>query len=108
MEIKTKFEITDLVTLKTERRDSIRIHAMVIMEIVSQTCYVGTQLSYLCRIITGVKVHEISYDKNSPFEWVIGHAQGSNINDTGWKKYREDELIVVSKEVKSIIEGDQK
>lgn len=108
MEIKTKFEITDLVTLKTERRDNSRLHAMVIMEIVSQTCYSGTQLFYLCRVLTGEKVHEISYDKKSPFVWIIGHIQGSNVNDGGYKKYREDELIESSKEVKSIIEGDQK
>ena len=103
MEIKTKFEIEDLLSLKTDRRDKDRFHALIVMEITSETCYSGTQIFYVCRMISGEKIYSMT--ESGVYEWAIGHIKGSDKHDTGWKRYREDELIKSSKEVVKIIRG---
>lgn len=96
MRIETKFKIRDLLRREydTPRRESITV--LDVMEINSQTCYAGTQVFYTCRPILLNRIYK-------PDGWEVSHAIGNEDGSTGWVKYREDELLLCSKEVIDIV-----
>lgn len=103
MEISTRFNISDLTAHKYEHQTSRRKSVLEIMEVITTSCYAGTQVFYLCRLIILEKKIQLSnLDKK---EWSIYHSIGKDVNDTGWKKYREDELIPLSQEITQLLKN---
>ncbi len=106
MKFESKFNVGDLTFTKRSKTPKNEFIALEIKEINIQRCYTETQIFYLTRTIVGIKVFEKSFDKeNSDYEWKIMENYGRDVLDSGWKKWREDELIPASKTVKAIIEG---
>jgi hypothetical protein len=97
MKIETKFNVNDIVKFKYETISKSGISVLEIKEIISHTCYTGTQNFCLCRPIVMRKEYENEYKKEGNFEWVIYHHQGKK-QSIGWHKYREDELKKLSKD----------
>ena len=98
MKTETKFNIYDLVNRKYERNAKNKLSGMEIMEVFTQTCYAGTQVTYLCRALYCMKEFGHSYKEEGEFNWIIVHGTSKEEHTTGWKKYREDELVPAKKE----------
>lgn len=96
MTISTKFDVHNLVKRKFDREDQ-NINMLEVMEVISQSCYAATQVFYLCKII---RAHRF---RDQP--WKIEHGIGRDDNATGWRKYREDELIEATKQEIDIVLG---
>ncbi len=106
MEIKTKFKVGDLAKHKFEAVGKNAVHAAEIMEIRTQTCYLDTQIFYMCRQLFAKKEFENDYDKKGPFEWKVAYSiSNANKEMIGWHKYREDELIHLPEGDQAIIKG---
>ncbi len=103
MKLISKFGIGDLVQRKyeTENRDYFVVHE--IMNVITDTCHVGTQVFYLCKALILKKLFEKEYSKTGDFTWAIHPHIGNDDNSTGMKKYREDELIHINKKYRDII-----
>lgn len=108
MKIESQFNLHNLVQRKFDTKQKNVIIGLEVMEIFSQTCYGGTQIFYLCKVIECHKEFEKSYKEEGEFKWVVGHRMGIDIHDMGWKKYREDELIEASQEFIDIVLGNDK
>jgi len=93
MEITTKFNVNDLVVRKwdTNIYDEA-VQASEIMELSIQACYSTIQVFYFVKPICAQKKTE-GYGADKKSRWIIGHGIGKEDNSSGWKKYREDELI---------------
>lgn len=103
MNIKTKFEVSDVVEHKyaTDFEGATTLYD--IKEITTQSCYALTQVFYSCKIINVVKVHKNKYDKDSPIEFKVVLSHAKHEGEMGWIKLREDDLKPVSKEMKEIL-----
>lgn len=103
MKVSSKFEIGDLTQRKyeTEDRDHFVVHE--IMGIVTDTCYIGTQVFYSCRAHVLKKIYGKEYMKTGNFTWCVYSGVGEGDNATGLKKWREDELIPMSKKWKEVL-----
>ncbi len=93
MKIETKFDINNLVKRKFDSDYNHSKCCLEVMEVITQTCYAGTQVFYLCRSIILNKEFEHEYKKDGNFKWVICHGVSQEENTLAWRKYREDELI---------------
>lgn len=99
MEIKTKFNVNDLVQHKFQNTNTTA-HVKLFYEVLfmdTQTCSAGTQVFYTCRPIM------ITYDK----DWKDGvktiTAEDFNpgrTKESEYQKFREDEIIPCSEKVK--------
>lgn len=99
MKIETKFDVNNLVKRKFDKQlMGKKLFCLEVMEVISQTCYAGTQVFYLCRPV---------YAENNRNEWDVFHGvNATSDNQTGWRKYREDELVQCSDEEIKIILGE--
>lgn len=100
MKIEPLFEIGNLVQRQYEDVGQEAKLALQVMEVITQTCYAGTQIFYLCRPLFA-KRHKWS----ESWKWTIGHGTAKMPNDAGWTKYREDELHIADDETIAIITG---
>lgn len=108
MRIETKFDVNNFAVRKFDTNAKDVIQVLEVMEVISQTCYAGTQVFYLCKPVIAQKKYENDWKKDGEFTWVIGHGINKDDNSTGWKKYREDELIEAPKEhVDLILNGGE-
>lgn len=101
MNIKSKYNIGDIVKYQFEKcKDEENNHSCLCIEqVMTETCYAGTQVFYLARPV-GLRLEDNSY--------VIYHGTSKN-NQTGWTKYREDELVEVEQSISDMIQfGDSK
>lgn len=105
MEIKTKFKVGDLAKRKFENQGKDRIIALEIMEVITTTCYAGTQVFYLTNAIVAAKKYKHEYSEKGDSEWIIGHAISKEDNGSGWRKHREDILIESPEGEQAIIKG---
>lgn len=97
MEIKTKFNVHDLLVHKYDMDKINSVIALEVLQIKTESCYAGTQVFYDCRAI-------IANKSSKDDRWHIGHSVIlSEDNKTGWKKYREDELLPASKETINLL-----
>ena len=103
MKITSKFGIGDLVQRKyeTEGRTSFIVHE--IMNVFTDTCYIGTQVFYLCKALILTKEYKHEYLKTGDFTWCVYPGISEGDNTTGMKKLREDELIPIEKKYREII-----
>ena len=101
MNIETRFSVNDLVQRKFDTSVKEVTYLLEIMELMIQVCYSTTQVFYLCRPIM-LKKEKEGYGKED-FHWVIYHGTGEEYNATGWKKYREDELINANSDIAHIV-----
>ncbi len=99
--LKPKFKIDELVRFEFDQDLKNVISAFSIKEILTQTCYATTQIFYLGRRIFAKKEFDHAYKEEGNFEWKVAHIVTDNTNMT-WAKYREDELIKLSKEEESV------
>lgn len=106
MKLTTKFEVNDLIKHKynTPGKDSVAI--LEVMEIITQTCYAGTQVFYLCRAIILTKEFT-GFNKEDDRKWVVGHSISKDSNKISWERYREDELISINKDEEEIFKESQ-
>lgn len=95
MVIVTKFNINDLVQFKHMVNTEKKVSVMEVMEILTNACYKESQIFYHCRLLFFEKTHH---------GWGASHGINPNQDNTnGWKKYREDELVELSEELKNKI-----
>ena len=102
MKIETKFNVNDLVLRKFDTKVDMTIPALEIMEVIIQICYAGAQIFYLCRAVVAKQEKE-GYGKDATTHWVVFHGVGKDDNTTGWRKYREDELVIADEETTNLI-----
>lgn len=96
MIIETKFRVGDIVGhIFDHQKDGIRV--MQVMEVDTNTCYAGTQIFYQCRAIL-LKLED--------GVWETYSTRGDNSGDTGFRKYREDELAPASDKAIKILNGE--
>lgn len=107
MEIKTKFNVNNLAKRKFDTDSKNYREALEVMEIISQTCYAGTQVFYLCKPIVCKKEFNERWKEDGEFKWVVGHGVSQTDDQTAWRKYREDELIEAPQELVDIILGKE-
>ncbi len=106
MQIKVKFKVGDLVKQKFDSNRKHEFSAMEILEVVTSTCYSGTQVFYYCRHLFAKKEFDSEYKKEGDFVWMIGHSiNNKNSSKMGWHKYRDDELIKSPEGDQAIIKG---
>jgi hypothetical protein len=103
MKIETKFDVNNLVKRKFDADTKDGFVAMEVMEIVSQTCYAGTQVFYSCRHIYAKREFKGFGEKE--FTWSVGHGVSKEDAQMGWQKYREDELVEAPQNQIDIILG---
>lgn len=97
MKITTKFNVNELVLHKYNGGRNKRIVGYEILEIVSQSCYAGTQIFYLCRAIIAEKILISPFDEDKGFVWTIAHATSNDPSaPMAWTRFREDELVTAS------------
>lgn len=103
MKIETAFDIHNIVKRKFDTDGPDETCAFEVMEVISNSCYAGTQVFYLCRQLVAVRKYDI---KRNEDRWVNGHAiNRQDDSSTGWLKYREDELIAAPQEVIDVFLG---
>lgn len=105
IQILSTFDVYDIVKFKFETPKNDTHHVYEVLELQIQKCYGGVQVFCLCRPIQMQLRREEPFKEDSPLKWVIGHGYGKDDNATGWRKFREDELIPVSDDIKSILES---
>jgi len=107
MEIKTQFNVGDLTKHKYEVGTKERQAALLILEIVTQTCCAGTQNFYKCRPLMAQKSYPNKFLNSEEFEWAIGYAviDADSTNPLGIKTFREDELVDLPEETRVIIKS---
>lgn len=98
MEINTKFNVGDLIKHKYTSQSKKRKFALFVKEVTTQTCYAGTQVFYICRLIFVEKILDSKFDEEGTFEWVTGFNHEQKLC-----KLREDELTDLDKETLDII-----
>lgn len=106
MKIETKFDVNNLVKRKFDTNSKNKMSALEVMEVITQTCYAGTQVFYLCKPVIAQKEFKDKWKEDGEFSWVIVHGISQEENQPGWRKYREDELVEAPKEVIDIILGN--
>lgn len=92
MTIETKFKVGELIKHSFQVNTSKVHQFLLVMEVVAQVCYGGTQVFYLCRPLVLKKGSGDLLELKKDQEWESYHGIGKDMFDTGWKKYREDEL----------------
>lgn len=103
MEIKTKFEVGDLLERRYTVKDIEKTFTLhEVLEVVSSTCYTGTQVFYFCRALIAKKEKDY-LSKES--RWNVHNAISHEDSSMGWQKMREDELIIARKECQDIIKA---
>lgn len=105
MKIESKFSVNDLVKRKTDIDPKNKMYIIQVMEVQSQTCYAGTQVFYLCRTLIFEKEYKKRFTEEGEFEWKVAHGVSVNSAQTGWTKYREDELSEAPKEAIEILKS---
>jgi hypothetical protein len=107
--LKTQFDIGDIIQYKFEHPEEGSLSGFVVMEIIVQICNAGVQTNYFCRPVFAKDVNHLynkhrskDSEKKSP-EYIIAHGTGKDLSDIGWKKYREDELIPASNDLKTLL-----
>jgi hypothetical protein len=102
MKTESKFNIGDLVSRRYDTITEDMKQVLEIMEISTLTCYAGTQIFYNCKQLSAIKQEgKYNYEKKqTPFNWIIGHGIGKEDNSTGIRRYREDELVECSFELR--------
>jgi hypothetical protein len=108
MIIVSKFDVHNLVKRKFDSGGKLGFTAFEVMEVISQTCYAGTQIFYLCKPIIVHREFKNEYSKEGEFSFNVGHGLASRDGELGWTKYREDELIELPKEEMDVILGVSK
>ena len=98
MEIKTEYKVGDLIKHKYSSQTEKHKTALVVKEIMTQTCYAGTQVFYDCRLIMMEKEFEKTFDPGGPFVWRIGFNTENKVT-----RLRADEVQDLDKETKGII-----
>ncbi len=110
MELKTKFDINDIVEAKHDAGSPERFVYMEVMEITTQTCYAGAQIFYKCRVAQAEKMEyrEKSREAGVPSTfksiWVLGNLLSQQDGQMGWKTFREDEVFMLAPHKLKIIE----
>jgi hypothetical protein len=102
MKIETKFKVGDLIKRIYDSQADDKEIILQIMEIITQTCYAGTQVLYDCKYIHLSKRFKERFEQKGEY-WVIGHGMGNADRALGWARFREDEVCEISKEVRNII-----
>lgn len=105
MEINSKFNIYDLVQRKFETESKEMSVAYEIMEVVTQSCYAGTQIFYQCAPLFAIKQYKDAWRKDGEFSIHIAHGIPKQSNETSWQKYREDELIDLTEPMKELFKN---
>lgn len=117
MELKSKFNVNDLLVRKYDKGSEELKMALEVLEIHSQTCYAGTQFFYQCRIIVLEKERETKIGiawlskeereekEKQPRAWTIRHGQSRQEGQLGWERYREDELQECPSEIQEQIQS---
>ena len=103
MKIETKYSVGDIVKHQFQTPSERFMHGLEVLELQSQTCYAGTQVFYLCRHIVFHKMND-KWKDATEIHWSIAHEYGSSDNQTGYRKYREDELTVLDEGFLSLLE----
>jgi hypothetical protein len=93
--IETKYDVENLVQHKYQRatpNSSKVASAYEIEEIITQTCYAGTQVFYDCRSLH--LVYETEFKENARIRKVVdcAHAINSESGRVATVRFREDEL----------------
>ena len=104
MKIETKFNVGDLTQRKYDRYEDNIKGVFEIMELSIQVCYSTVQIFYYAKPLIANKISK-SYGHDEKIYWTVGHGLGKEDNSSGWRKYREDELIPADKETIKIITG---
>lgn len=103
MAIEPKYKIGDVLQRTLSRHTNWKLTALQVMEIITQTCYAGTQIFYLCRVIHIQLSKRHDFDADRQAEWIVGHGVSNSNGGWGVQKYREDELEAADKKVLEII-----
>lgn len=109
MTIEPKYNINDFLEVKIEAGSPSRFHFMEVMEVITQTCYGGTQIFYLCRSALAEKSmsREPAKEKGKPSNlkefWMVGSVNRDQ-KDCGYKRYREDEVNILAPHKLKIIQ----
>ena len=104
MKVQSKFGIGDFAQMKYETEDRDYFIVQKITGIVTDTCYIGTQVFYLCRGYILKKIFEKEFSKTGNFTWCVRPGVGDADNSTGLRKFREDDLIPINKKWSEIID----
>lgn len=106
MDIKAKFNINDLLRAKYDSTHKGQIVLLEAMFVMTETCSAGTQVFYICRAIILLKEYKNEFRKKGSYVWNIAHGVNNDKdNSTGYRKYREDEIIGASSYLLDIVNG---
>lgn len=110
MEIKTQFDIHNLVQRKFDTGSKSVTTLLEVMDIKTETCIAGTQVFYATRPISIVKEYNDKWNDEKGFELRVMHGfTNEKLNTlTNLPIYREDELITAKQEYIDIILGNNK
>lgn len=111
MNIKTKFNLNELVKHKYDSNKKDMICLLEVLTIMTEACYAGNQVFYLCRAIIAHKELNLPLRKEDEESdtWFLAHGVHSSDDfKIGWRKYREDELIAAPKEEKEFFNKAKK
>ena len=84
MTIKPKYKVGDILRKETDQDSSSAISRLQVIEIVTQTCYAGTQIFYKCR---NLSLHKREYQE----KWMASHHISKDQSFTS--RYSEPELV---------------
>ena len=108
MNIKTKFSVSDFAKRKYDQQLKDQFQILEVMQIHSETCYAGTQVFYLCRMLFAKKEKSYVANPGEEVQWAISHSIGKEEHSTGWLKYREDELVEITDGSDELLQAIQK
>ena len=109
MEIKTKFNVNNLVISKyqkdpVKRNNSELFCCYEVIDINTQTCMAGTQIFYIVRPIHGFITNEYKEGKR---ESKFTDFNIASYQNREYATIREDELVEASKEIIDLVLGDE-
>lgn len=106
MGIETAYAVNDMVMHRFGMESSEMKVVYRVMEIITNTCYAGTQVFYRLRPVCLVKKHE-RFKGDGSFTWEVraGHSgrMTDKNNNLGWEEFREDELEPITQKYTDVL-----
>ena len=105
MKLESKFDINNLVSHKFQTIEKDGFPVYEVLEVITQTCYGGTQVFYDCRMIFLRKEYASEWKSTGEFKYSIAVGISKEDGKMGTQRFREDELIEAKKEYIDVILG---
>jgi len=108
MKNEPKHSVGDYLIMKLETStDHPVLSILNVQEILTQTCIAGTQIFYDCRVLNISREIDLYSETKDIRSYTYRVSHHTKVSNQGHFRYREDEVVTITKEHKEIIKKAQ-